>query len=59
MIKWLSTLAFPQEIVGNARNSDCLSIYLIYGLLSSLRERDTYLAVYCTLLNNGHLGMYL
>ena len=59
MIKWLSTLDFPQEIVGNDRNSDCLSIYLIYGVLSSLREHDTYLAVYCTLLNNRYLGIYL
>ena len=33
--------------------------YLIYGVLSSLREHDTYLAVYCTLLNNGHLGVYI
>ena len=59
MIKWLSTLDFPQEIVGNDRNSDCLSIYLIYGVLSSLREHDTYLAVYYTLLNNRYLGIYL
>ena len=59
MIKWLSTLVFPQLIVGNDRNSDCLSIYLIYGVLSFLWKNDTFLAVYCTLLNNSYLGIYL
>ena len=59
MIKWLSTLVFQQEIVGNDRNSDCLSIYLIYGVLSFLWKHDTFLAVYCTLLNNSYLGIYL
>ena len=58
MIKRLSTLVFPQLIVGNDRNSDCLSIFLIYGV-SFVWKHDTFLAVYCTLLNNSYLGMYL
>ena len=32
MIKSLSTLVFPQLIEVNDRNSDCLSIYLIYAV---------------------------
>ena len=40
-------------------NSDCLFIYLIYGVLSFLWKHDTFLAVYCTLLNNSYLGIYL
>ena len=59
MIKWLSTLIFPQEIVGNNRNSDCLSIYLIYGVLSFLWKHDAFLAVYCTLLSNSYLAICL
>ena len=59
MIKWLSTLIFPQWIVRNDRNSDCLSIYLPYGVLSFLWKQDTFLAVYCSLLNNSYLGIYL
>ena len=45
--------------VGNDRNSDCLSIYLIYGVLSFVLKHDTFLAVYCTLLNNSYLCIYL
>ena len=59
MIKRLSTLVFPQLIVENDRNSDCLSIYLMYGVLSFVRKHDTFLAVYCTLLNNSYLCIYL
>ena len=44
-MKWLSNLVFPQYIVGDDRNSDCLSI--------------NFLAVHCTLLNNSYLGIYL
>ena len=39
------------KIVGNDRNSVCLSIYLIYGVLSFPWKHDTLLAVYCALLN--------
>ena len=59
MIKWLSTLVFLQLTVGNNRNSDCLSIYLIYGVLSFLWKYDTFLAVYCNLLKNSYLRIYL
>ena len=34
-------------------------IYLIYSVLSFLWKLDTFLAVYCTLLNNSYLGIYL
>ena len=59
MIKWLSTLVFPKEIVKNDTNSDCLSISLIYSVLSFLQKHDTFLAVYCTLLSNSYLAIYL
>ena len=59
MIKWLSTLVFPQSIVGNDRNSDCSSIYLTQGVLSFLRKHDTFLAVQCTLLSHSCLAIYL
>ena len=40
---------------------DCLSTYLIliYGVLSFLWKHDTFLAVYCTLLNNSYFGIYM
>ena len=59
MIKWLSTLVFPQQIVGNNRNSDRLSIYLIYGARYFLWKHNTFLAVCCTLLSNSYLAIYL
>ena len=59
MIKWLSTLVFPKEIVKNDTNSDCLPISLIYSVLSFLQKHDTFLAVYCTLLSNSYLAIYL
>ena len=33
--------------------------YLIYGVLSFLWKHDTFLAIYCTSLNNSYLGIYL
>ena len=53
------TLVFPQQIVGNNRNSDCLSIYLIYGARYFLRKHNIFLAVCCTLLSNSYLAIYL
>ena len=50
---------FPTVNVGNDRNSDCLSIYLIYGVLSFLWKHDTFLAVYCTLLSNSYIKLYI
>ena len=50
---------FPTVNLGNDRNSDCLSIYLIYGVLSFVWKHDTFLAVYCILLNDSYLGIYL
>ena len=38
----------------NDRNSDCLSIYLIYGVLSFPQKHDL-----LHLLNNSYLGIYL
>ena len=47
------------KLVGiNNRNSDCLSISTVY-YISFLWKHDTFLAVYCTLLNNSYLGIYL
>ena len=59
MIKWLSTLVFPQQIVGNNRNSDRLSIYLIYGARYFVWKHISFLAVCCTLLSNSYLPIYL
>ena len=50
---------FPTVNVGNDRNSDFLSIHLIYGVLSFVWKHDTFLSVYCILLNNSYLGIYL
>ena len=45
--------------MGNDRNSYCLSIYLICGVLSFLWKHNTFLAVYCTFLNNSYVLRYI
>ena len=48
--KKCSSNCLKNQQTGNDRNSDCLSIYSIYGVLYFLWKHDTFLAVYCTLL---------
>ena len=50
---------FPTVNLGNDRNSDCLSMYNVFNVLSLLWKHNTFLFVYCTLFNNIYLGIYL